>query len=166
VRTAARRGLQRGSDHYLLDVRRERFDYPALRQTVVTLSDQYRPDAVLIEDKSSGIQLIQDLHAQGHVRPIAIKPQDEKIARMYAETAKMEAGYVWLPRSAGWLDDFQAELLQFPRCRYDDQVDSVSQYLHWISARQIGDAPFVVILSRFSEEWAAEYPDLPGLGPW
>ena len=158
--------LQRGNDHYLLDVHRERFDYPALKQAVITLFDQFRPDAVLIEDKSSGIQLIQDLQAEGRVRPIGIKPHGEKTARMYAETAKMEAGYVWLPRCAGWLDDFKAEVLQFPRCRYDDQVDSVSQYLHYISARQMDDAPFVVIPSRFSEQWAAEYPDMWRLRPW
>lgn len=158
--------LRRGGDHYLLEVWRERVDYPALKRTVVALAEQYQPDAVLIEDKSSGIQLIQDLQAEGRVRPIAINSQDDKITRMYGETAKFEAGCVCLPSSASWLDDFKAELLQFPRGRYDDQVDSVSQYLRWISSRQHGDAPVVIIPSRFSQQWAAEFPMLSDLAHW
>ena len=35
---------------------------------------------------------------------------------------KIEAGHVYLPRRAEWLEDFRTELLQFPKGRYDDQV--------------------------------------------
>ena len=52
-----------------------------------------------------------------------------------AQSAKIEAGHVHLPREADWLDDFLLELLAFPYGRHDDQVDSVSQYLNW-AARQ------------------------------
>ncbi len=31
------------------------------------------------------------------------------------------------------IQDFQTEVLQFPRGRYDDQVDSLSQFLMWIT---------------------------------
>ena len=43
----------------------------------------------------------------------------------------MAAGYVWVPRQASWLPDLKRELLQFPHSTYDDQMDSISQYLGW-----------------------------------
>ncbi len=52
---------------------------------------------------------------------------------MLAPSAKIEAGYVLLPERAPWLQDFQSEILQFPRGRHDDQVDSLSQFLMWIT---------------------------------
>jgi predicted phage terminase large subunit-like protein len=53
--------------------------------------------------------------------------------RMSAQTAKIEAGAVHLPRQAAWLDDLRSELLAFPQGLHDDQVDSISQALKWIS---------------------------------
>jgi predicted phage terminase large subunit-like protein len=65
------------------------------------------------------------------LRPIPFKPEGDKVVRMSAQSAKIEAGYVWLPERSAWLDDFRAEVLQFPAGRYDDQVDSLSQFLAW-----------------------------------
>jgi predicted phage terminase large subunit-like protein len=50
---------------------------------------------------------------------------------MAAQSAKIEAGQVHLPKDAPWLDDFKSELLAFPKGHHDDQVDSVSQFLCW-----------------------------------
>ncbi len=55
--------------------------------------------------------------------------------RMHAETAKIEAGQVYLPREAPWLGSFLSEFLAFPSGRHDDQVDSVSQFLHWVGTQ-------------------------------
>ncbi len=129
--------LRRGTDHYLLDVRRERLVYPDLKRLVIQLAGRDQPDAVLIEDRSSGTQLIQDLRDDGNVRPIAINPEGDKQTRMYAQTAKLEAGYVLIPEQASWLQDFQDEILQFPDGRHDDQVDSMSQYFTWSVASNI-----------------------------
>ncbi len=60
-------------------------------------------------------------------------PEGDKVTRMSAQTAKIEAGYVVLPERASWLQDFQTEVLQFPHGRHDDQVDSLSQFLAWVS---------------------------------
>jgi predicted phage terminase large subunit-like protein len=53
--------------------------------------------------------------------------------RMSAQTAKIEAGAVHLPRNAPWLDDLRSEVLAFPNGIHDDQVDSISQALGWMS---------------------------------
>ena len=122
-----------GDSFYLIDVVRRRLEYPDLKRRVVEAAQSHGADVVLIEDKGSGIHLIQDLQRDGVVRPIAIEPEGDKVTRMSAQTAKIEAGYVLLPGCASWLQDFQTETLQFPYGRHDDQVDSLSQFLAWVS---------------------------------
>lgn len=50
---------------------------------------------------------------------------------MNAQTARIEAGSVLLPRNAPWLDDFFQEVLAFPASRYSDQIDAFSQALNY-----------------------------------
>ncbi len=38
----------------------------------------------------------------------------------------MESGSVYFDRNAAWLCDLEAELLDFPRGKHDDQVDVLS----------------------------------------
>jgi len=124
--------LMKGDAYYLLDVHRERLEYPALKKRVIEMARRQRAHSVLIEDKGSGTQLIPDLrHAKTGVRPIAIQPEGDKVTRMSNQSAKIEAGQVYLPNDAPWLDDFKAELLAFPNGKFDDQVDSLSQFLTW-----------------------------------
>ena len=40
-----------------------------------------------------------------------------------------------IPQAAGWLPDFKQEMLTFPNGRYDDQVDSLTQFLAWWGIR-------------------------------
>jgi len=144
--------LRRGSEHYLLDVTRVRAEYPRLKRLIVEMADRYRPDAVLIEDKGSGTQLIQDLRHEGKVYPIPITPEADKITQMSAQSARIEAGQVILPTKAQWLDGFQSEILQFPRGRYNDQVDSLSQYLGWTKTRAMFDAAMELFESEFARQ--------------
>ena len=130
--------LVRGNKYYLVDVLRQKLDYPALKQKVIAHARNHRAGSVIIEDKGSGTSLIQDLRqggGAGDPMPIAFEPEGDKITRMYAQCAKIEAGQVLLPRSAAWVDEFRSELLQFPHGRHDDQVDSLSQFLGWVGKR-------------------------------
>ena len=80
--------------------------------------------------------LLQDLWrdpSQGMPRPIGRRPEASKVERMVAQSAKIEAAHVHLPKEAAWLDTLLHELLAFPNGRHDDQVDSVSQFLKWSS---------------------------------
>jgi predicted phage terminase large subunit-like protein len=124
---------QQGKFIYLIDVVRERFEYPDLRRRVIEEAEKYNPNAILIEDKGSGTHIIQELYHESRFNAIAITPETDKETRMAAQTAKIEAGYVLLPEQAPWLGDFLTELLLFPNGRHDDQVDSVSQAIHWIT---------------------------------
>ena len=75
------------------------------------------------------MSLIQDLKQQ-NIRALPVDPEGDKVMRMNAQTARIEAGSVSLPRRANWLDEFRREILEFPAGRYSDQVDAFSQALH------------------------------------
>ncbi len=129
--------LVKGNDYYLIDVVRERLEYPNLKKRVLKEYVKYKPSPLLIEDTGSGTSLIQELRRAG-LRLIPIKPEHDKITRMSAQSAKIEAGQVWLPEKAPWLDEFKTEILPFPNGRHDDQVDSMSQFLGWLDRRKRG----------------------------
>jgi predicted phage terminase large subunit-like protein len=116
---------------YLLDLFRDRLDYPELKRKALALGDNWRADKVLIEKASSGIPLLQECHRTMPSRFREIKPIQDKEVRFNAACAPIEAGKVVLPRNAPWLAEFRRELLGFPRANHDDQVDSVSQFLNW-----------------------------------
>jgi len=120
-----------GNEFYLVDVFRQRLNYPDLKRKVKALADQHRPHTILIEDKASGTQLIQDLKAEGLYAIKAYEPPQgtDKIMRLHAQTAIFENGRVLLPRHAPWLADYITELTSFPGARHDDQVDSTTQAL-------------------------------------
>ena len=86
---------------------------------------------MLIEDKASGTQLIQELIADGLYAVTRYQPQTDKIMRMHAQTAMIENGFVCLPDTAPWLNAYLHELASFPNGRHDDQVDSTAQMLDW-----------------------------------
>jgi predicted phage terminase large subunit-like protein len=123
-----------------LDVFRQRLDYPDVKRKVLELTRRDRAN-ILIEDKASGTQLIQDLKAAGVYRVSAYKPPagTDKIMRLHAQTAVFENGQVLLPRRARWLADYVNELTSFPGSRHDDQVDSTTQALDHLRANDAHD---------------------------
>jgi predicted phage terminase large subunit-like protein len=129
-----------GNNVYLLDVLRRRLDYPELKRAVADELARRQPDVVLIEDRASGTQLIQELVADGLHAVTRYRPQADKVMRMHAQTAAIENGFVHLPQTAPWLAEYLHELAVFPRGRFDDQVDSTAQFLDWfkVSAREDG----------------------------
>lgn len=122
--------------YYLLDVVREKLNYPDLKRAILELKKRYRPMNIVIEDKASGTQLIQDLNSDlvYGINAYTPPPGTDKMMRLHAQTAMFENGFVLLPRKAPWLDDYIKELTGFPGSRYDDQVDSTTQFLAYIRA--------------------------------
>lgn len=119
---------------YLLHVLRRKFDYPNLKRAVREQAELHEAEVVLIEDKASGTQLIQELTQEGMYAVKAYQPEGgmNKLMRLNAQTATIENGFVHLPASAEWLDLYLHELTTFPAGKHDDQVDSTAQARHWI----------------------------------
>ena len=102
---------------FLLDVWRDRVDYPTLKASVIALSEQWRPMIVLVEEAGTAVGLIDELRYQC-LGVVGVKPERDKIARMAVASAKFEAGNVYLPEQAPWLADLEAELFAFPGSRH------------------------------------------------
>jgi len=117
--------------YYLLDVWRGKVEFPRLKQVAVSLHDQWKPIAVLIEDAASGQSLIQELKSNTRIPVIAIKVDKDKVSRAHAVTPMFEAGKVFLPEEAPWRPQFEYEHEIFPGGINDDQVDTTTQFLNW-----------------------------------
>src|SRR5438034_11186435 len=88
---------------------------------------------LLIEDKASGTQLIQELITDGCHGVTRYQPECEKIIRLNAQTAMIENGFVHIPETAPWLAEYLHEMTVFPNGKHDDQVDSTAQFLDWVN---------------------------------
>ncbi len=121
--------------HYLLDAYRMRAEYPDVKRAVVAQAARFSPHTVMIEDRASGQQLLQDLRRETALPLIAGNPQGDKVMRLAAASAMIEAGMLYVPRQAGWLAEFEGELMGFPGAAHDDQVDALTQYLGWVRGK-------------------------------
>ena len=72
-----------GNKFYLLDVYRAKLEYPKLKEQVLSLAARWTPHAILIEAKTSGQQLVQELKASSDLPVIEIVPHDDKLARFH-----------------------------------------------------------------------------------
>lgn len=133
-----------GKTYYLADVWRGKLEFPALKAKVIALAKDHQVNTILIEDAGPGLHLLQELrndNTPGVPRPIGIKPDADKETRMIAQSSRFEAGQVLLPKDAHWLGAVLSELLGFPNTKHDDQVDSVSQFLRWVSRSGAHQSP-------------------------
>ena len=130
--------LYKKNGNYLLNVIRERLKYPQLKQQVIEVAKCYNVDLILVENAHTGQTLYQDICQSTNLNITAITPKTDKVARMIPCTALMEGGRVYIPRDAAWLAEFKREMLQFPNGKFDDQVDSVSQFLNWARGKEFG----------------------------
>jgi predicted phage terminase large subunit-like protein len=120
----------KGKDLFLIGLFRRRLEYPALKRAVREQQSLFGANEVLIEDKASGTQLIQELIADGCYGVTRYQPTCDKIMRMNAQTAMLE-NFVYIPETASWLAEYLHEMTVFPNGKHDDQVDSTAQFLDW-----------------------------------
>ena len=118
---------------------------------------------MLIEDKASGTQLIQELIAEGLHAVSRYQPQADKVMRMHAQTAMIENGFVHVPDTGPWLAQYLHELTSFPNGRHDDQVDSTAQMLDWFK-RGAGPGSNAGIFELYRQR-AEEHRHGQGAGP-
>jgi predicted phage terminase large subunit-like protein len=131
----------------LIDCWSEHMQYPDLRPRVLEEAteiygdpDEFgsgkKVDLILIEDKSAGISLIQDLQRSGlNVR--GYNPgRADKMMRLNIVSSIIAKGLVYLPESdthenrvKTWIEPFVNQVCAFPEVRNDDYVDSMTQAL-------------------------------------
>jgi predicted phage terminase large subunit-like protein len=126
-------GETESGDDYLIDVYREKLDYPKLKRAIKAQKQKWNPSAILLEDKGHGTAAGQEFKLLPGYNIIMIEPEGDKVTRMSIESAAIEAGRVYVPEDnmEPWAAEFENECTNFPAVKHDDQVDSMSQYLGW-----------------------------------
>jgi predicted phage terminase large subunit-like protein len=124
----------KGVDRWLIDQRRERLAYTATRQLLKDLAARHRPSVVLIEAKANGDALINELRTM-IPGVVAFEPGTRsKYERAQVGSAPAaEAGQIWLPEDAPFVDIFVEEHVAFPRAAHDDTVDACSQAMLYLA---------------------------------
>lgn len=139
---------------YLVDVWRQRVEFPALKTAVVNMFQQHRPREVIVEDAASGTAIIQSLRAESRLPIIGLPAKGSKEARAEAVTPLFEAGRILLPVHAPWLDAWIEEHLRFGSgAKHDDQVDTTSLALTRLSKRR---SVFAAVISGDGSMWTSD----------
>jgi predicted phage terminase large subunit-like protein len=127
---------QSGSRFYVLDMARSRLDViGTIAMIGRMLSGEHQISGTIIELTANGHAIYQML-SRRIPGLIGYKPGDRsKPARASAIIPMVEAGNVYLPEHAPWLDAFINEFSLFPAAKNDDICDSVVQCLTWMSQR-------------------------------
>jgi len=131
----------------LIDCWQDRLQYPDLRPKVAEEyevvygegQDRKRVDLILVEDKSAGTQLIQDL-GRSHLPVRAYNPgHADKMQRLNVVSSIFARGRVWAPESSerpkfvkDWCEPWLSQLCAFPDTSHDDFVDMTTQALRYL----------------------------------
>ena len=131
----------------VIDCWQDRLQYPDLRPKVIEEydtvfgegNDRKRVDLILVEDKSAGISLIQDLQ-RAHLPVRAYNPgRADKIQRLNIVSNIIARGRVWIPESSqrpgyvrDWAEGFVSQICAFPETTHDDYVDACTQALRFL----------------------------------
>lgn len=120
-----------GKTYYLILLFRAKLTYPELKRQVIELSKKYKPQSILIEDRASGQQIIQDMRFEGANNIVAIKPKLDKVTRFASTIPLFQSAKILLPKNSGFNNVLLQELLTFPNSKHDDIIDSISQALNF-----------------------------------
>ena len=114
----------------LLDRINERMQFPDLKTKSIEQFKRWEPDAFIVEKKSSGTALYQELRFMG--LPVQEytphRGSGDKVARLNAVADIVRSGKVWIP-DTWWARELVDQVAQFPNGQNDDDVDTTSMAL-------------------------------------
>lgn len=118
---------------YLLDLWRKKVEAPDLEDAIKAQYNVWKPNQVVIEDKSSGSSAIQYIQRFTQIPVLPINPTKDKVLRAIEATPYVRSKKVFLPRNAIWLKDFLKEHNEFPNAAHDDQVDTTAMMVNHVN---------------------------------
>lgn len=125
---------QSGPNFYVLDLFRERTDVIGTMAMIARMYKRHELDGTVIELAASGYAVYQ-MARKKVPGLIGFKPEKSKEARAAGVVPLVEAGNVYLPASAPWLDALISEFSLFPAAKNDDQVDALTMAINYCSQR-------------------------------
>jgi predicted phage terminase large subunit-like protein len=163
----------------IIDCWEEHLQYPDLRPKVVDEATSIygdenefgsgkKVDIILIEDKSAGISLIQDLRRAG-LQVRGYNPGNaDKTMRLNIVAPIIKRGLIYVPESANnpgaprtWVEPLLNQLCAFPEVRHDDLVDATSQAL-----RLLRDQGFLNIDPLYNDDDSYDEDRAPRTNPY
>ena len=113
----------------LLNAIKRRMEFPDLKKLVLEEYKEWEPDAFIVEKKSNGSALYQELRRMGiPVGEFTPGKGQDKISRVNAVSDLLSSGIVWAP-DRRWAKEVIEECNDFPSGTNDDLVDSTTQAL-------------------------------------
>lgn len=114
----------------MLDAWKARINFPDLKTAAHRHYLHWNPDVFIVEAKSSGLPLIQELRSRGipiseytPVKGTRVAPNN-KLVRVNSVTDILSSGIVYVPRLR-WAEEVIEECDGFPQLENDDYVDCV-----------------------------------------
>ena len=132
----------------LLNSIRQRVEFPELKKLAQEQYEEWQPDSFIVEKKSNGTPLYQELRRTGMVvqEYTPHRGTGDKTARLNSVADIVSSGLVWVPQTR-WAEELVEEVAGFPFMPHDDLVDSTVMAL--MRFRQGG---FVTLPSDEPEE--------------
>ena len=111
----------------LLNAIKKRMEFPELKKMMLEQYQEWEPDAVVVEKKSNGSALYQELNRMGVPVGEGFTPGkgQDKIARVNAVSDLFSSGIVWAP-DRRWAKEVIEECNDFPSGANDDLVDATT----------------------------------------
>lgn len=110
----------------LLNAIKERLEFPELKKLALQEYKDWEPDAFMVEKKSNGAALYQELRRMGiPVGEFTPGKGQDKISRVNAVSDLFSSGIVWAPERR-WAKEVIEECNDFPSGVNDDLVDSTT----------------------------------------
>ena len=109
----------------LLNSIKDRVEFPELKELAKAEYDFWKPDSFIVEKKSSGTPLYQELRRTGMIvqEYTPHRGSGDKFARLNSVADIIKAGLVWLPQTR-FAEELMEEIAGFPFMSHDDLVDS------------------------------------------
>ena len=132
----------------LLNSVKKRVEFPELKKLALELYNEWEPDSFIVEKKSNGAALYQELRRMGLIvqEYTPHRGSGDKTARLNSVADIIMSGLVWVPETR-WAEEVVEEVAGFPFMSNDDLVDSTVMAL--MRFRQGG---FITLPSDEAEE--------------
>lgn len=157
----------------VLGAERGKWEFPDLKKAVkriynIEMKDRHdkkttvHPDCLIVEFKSSGQALVQELRSAG-IPITAYRPQsnqytarNDKFARGQRVLEIVSSGLVWMPNKP-WAEELKEEMADFPNGEYDDWYDAMVQALS-----RFREGGFIRLDTDDDDDWGDKTPKYSG----